>query len=101
LGSPKDARQVTGNGTEPEFGIAPHKAIAPDKDAGRERRIELSDRQKECLSRIASGQTSSEIAKAIGLSPRTVDHYVADACRKLGVRRRVQAIVKATALDLF
>lgn len=61
----------------------------------------LSPRQLECLSRIAAGQTSFEIARALGLSNRTIDHYVRFACAKLGVRNRSQAVAKAIQLELI
>jgi len=55
----------------------------------------LTPRQLECLSRIAGGETSAEIGEALGLSKRTVDHYVLNACARLGVRNRTQAVAKA------
>ena len=55
----------------------------------------LSKRQRECLQGIAEGLTSAEIAAALGLSPRTVDHYVEDACDKLKVRSRAHAVAEA------
>jgi DNA-binding CsgD family transcriptional regulator len=57
--------------------------------------IQLTARQRECLTRIARGETSAEIAAALGLSKRTVDHYVNHACTRLGVRNRAQAVAKA------
>lgn len=55
----------------------------------------LSPRQLQCLEMIAGGQTSAEIAQALGVSRRTIDHYVANACARLGVRNRTQAVAKA------
>lgn len=61
---------------------------------------QLSARQLECLSRIAAGETSGDIAAALGLSSRTVDHYVGSTCAKLGVRNRAQAVAKAISLGI-
>lgn len=61
----------------------------------------LSPRQLDCLRLAARGKTSLQIAHALGISPRTVDEYIADACRRLGVRNRTQAVAKATALGLL
>lgn len=61
----------------------------------------LTPRQLECLSRIASGKTSAEIGEALGLSKRTVDHYVLNACTRLGVRNRTQAVAKAIGEGLI
>jgi DNA-binding CsgD family transcriptional regulator len=61
----------------------------------------LSERQIDCLKLVAAGQSSPEIARALGLSPRTVDQYIADACARLAVRTRVQAVVVAIRLGLI
>ena len=63
--------------------------------------LRLSSRQIECLRLAAAGQTSVEIAAALGLSSRTVDQYVGEACERLKVRNRVQAVAKAVELGLF
>lgn len=63
--------------------------------------MRLSPRQIECLRLAAAGQTSLEIAAALGLSSRTVDQYVGEACERLKVRNRVQAVAKAVELGLF
>nr|WP_272886925.1 helix-turn-helix transcriptional regulator [Phenylobacterium aquaticum] len=61
----------------------------------------MSPRQIECLRLAASGRTSVEIAAALGLSSRTVDQYVGEACERLKVRNRVQAVAKALELGLL
>jgi LuxR family transcriptional regulator of spore coat protein len=61
----------------------------------------LTPRQLECLSRIAGGETSAEIGMALGLSKRTIDHYVLHACARLGVRNRTHAVVKAIGEGLI
>lgn len=61
----------------------------------------LSPRQIDCLRLAAMGRTSVEIAVALGISARTVDQYVGEACQRLGVRNRVQAVVEATARGLL
>jgi DNA-binding CsgD family transcriptional regulator len=69
----------------------PHASAAPS----------LSSRQVECLRRIAAGESSAEIAATLGISSRTVDHYVGSACAKLGARSRAQAVVTAIRLDII
>jgi DNA-binding CsgD family transcriptional regulator len=61
----------------------------------------LSPRQIECLRLAAEGKTSSEIAAALGISSRTVDQYVGEACERLNVRNRIQAVAKALTLGLL
>jgi DNA-binding CsgD family transcriptional regulator len=51
-------------------------------------------RQLECLEMIARGETSAEISDALGISRRTINHYVANTCARLGVRNRTQAVAK-------
>lgn len=63
--------------------------------------VQLSERQLACLELIAEGKTSRAIAKALGLSPRTVDHYSKFICAKLGVRTRAQAVSVAVALGII
>ena len=61
----------------------------------------LSPRQHDCLERVAQGETSSQIATALDLSVRTVDQYIAQACLRLGVRRRASAVARAVRLGLI
>ena len=61
----------------------------------------LSPRQRECLAWVRQGKSSSVIAEILGLSVQTVDEHLAGACRKLGVRTRVQAAVEASLAGLI
>ena len=69
-------------------------ALALDIDARRsssaaddiEQRLStLTDREREVLDRILSGQTSKEIARELGVSPRTVEAHRKNLLRKLEV----------------
>jgi len=40
---------------------------------------------------LAEGRTNKEIASALVLSMRTVDHHIANIYRKIGARRRADA----------
>lgn len=55
----------------------------------------LTRRQRECLSLVRKGLTSLQIAAELGMSHRTVNQYIGDACRRLGARNRTQAVVEA------
>ncbi|MGH7021275.1 MAG: helix-turn-helix domain-containing protein [Brevundimonas sp.] len=57
----------------------------------------LTHRQRQCLMLAADGLTSARIGAALGLSPRTVDEHLADACSLLGVRTRIQAVARLAA----
>lgn len=51
---------------------------------------ELSPRELEVARRAAAGATAREIAAELYLSPRTVEHHLANAMRKLGISSRRQ-----------
>ena len=61
----------------------------------------LSPRQLECLLWVRAGKSSTDIAAILGLSPHTVNDHIAEACRKLGVRTRIQAAVEASLMGLI
>jgi DNA-binding response OmpR family regulator len=65
------------------------------------RRVDLGQREIETLTWAARGKTSAEIAEILGLSKRTVDFHIERARGKLGVATRVQAVIKATSVQLI
>ncbi|WP_296762179.1 PAS and helix-turn-helix domain-containing protein [Sediminimonas sp.] len=58
----------------------------------------LSPRERDVVSGLARGQTSKEIARALGLSPRTVEDVRARLLKKYGVRNA--ALLLARLSDL-
>lgn len=52
----------------------------------------LSPREREVMAQLATGSTAKEIARALGLSPRTVEMHRARLLRKLGVRTTAQLL---------
>jgi DNA-binding CsgD family transcriptional regulator len=50
--------------------------------------VPLSAQERRVADLAASGNTNKEIAAQLRLSPRTVDHHLAKAFRKLGISRR-------------
>lgn len=61
----------------------------------------LTTRQLECLAWVQEGKSAHDIGKILGISGRTVDGHLAAACEALGVRRRIQAVIKARGLGLL
>jgi DNA-binding CsgD family transcriptional regulator len=61
----------------------------------------LSPRQLECLKWVRAGKSSSDIGDILGLSARTVDEHLGEACRKLGVKTRIQAVAEAALRGLL
>ncbi|MDP3749527.1 MAG: helix-turn-helix transcriptional regulator [Phenylobacterium sp.] len=63
--------------------------------------ISLSPRQISCLHLAASGKTSRQIGAALGISARTVNQHIGDACSRLQVHNRIQAVAKAVKLGII
>ena len=62
------------------------------------RQVALNDRETECLTWSARGKTSPEIAtRFLDSSKRTVNFHIENACRKLNVSTRTEAVVKAAS----
>jgi two-component system response regulator DesR len=51
----------------------------------------LTDRERQVLRRAGEGESSAEIAAALGLSEGTVRNYLSEAISKLGAANRVEA----------
>jgi DNA-binding NarL/FixJ family response regulator len=61
---------------------------------------QLTAREREILSLIASGRNNSEIARSLFLSQKTVRNHISNVFAKLQVIDRAQAIVKAREAGL-
>ncbi len=58
----------------------------------------LTARQKDVLAQLLKGQSSKEIARALGIAEGTVKIHLAAIYRAAGVRTRAEAIAKLSAL---
>lgn len=61
----------------------------------------LTDREREVLTWVGRGKTSSEIAIILGLSERTVNFHCDQAIKRLDVSNRAQAVAKAVSERLL
>jgi DNA-binding CsgD family transcriptional regulator len=61
----------------------------------------LTKREKEVLLWVGEGLTSKAIADRLGISFRTVEHYLATIQRKMSVANRQQAVTKAVCLGFI
>ena len=61
----------------------------------------ITERQLECLAWVQEGKSASDIGAILGLSGRTVEKHIIKVCGHLGVKTRVQAVVRARELGLI
>lgn len=71
--------------------VASRERLAGDR-AARERYAQLSEREKEVAALIVQGLTNKEIARALALSPRTVETHRANLFAKLQAESLAQMI---------
>jgi DNA-binding CsgD family transcriptional regulator len=57
--------------------------------------VVLTPRQLECLKWAREGKSSTDIGAILGISVDVVDEHIARACKRLGVRTRMQAVIAA------
>jgi DNA-binding CsgD family transcriptional regulator len=63
--------------------------------------LALSRRQLECLSWAEAGKSARDTGVILGISQRTVEKHLEQAYEALGVRTRIQAVVRARQLGLL
>ncbi|WP_109468873.1 response regulator [Albibacillus kandeliae] len=61
---------------------------------------DLTEREAEILRHLAFGRSNKEIARALELQEKTIKHYMTNILKKLQVRNRVEAALKARDLKL-
>jgi ATP/maltotriose-dependent transcriptional regulator MalT len=83
-----------------ELGVSLSERIGKNAEA-RFHSGNLTRRQHEILQLVAQGQTNSEIARNLVLSPRTVEMHVANILATLDSRSRAEAVRRATELNLL
>lgn len=71
-----------------------------DADGGVDTRS-ITDRQLECLAWVQQGKSATDIGGILGLSGRTVEKHIIKVCGHLGVKTRIQAVVRARELGLI
>jgi len=61
----------------------------------------VSPRQLECLVWAEAGKSARDTGQILGISQRTVEKHLEQAYEALGVRTRIQAVVRARQLGLL
>ena len=72
-----------------------------DPHAGPETGIHLTKREREVLTWVRRGKTSSEIAVILDVAERTVNFHCDQAMKRLDVTNRTQAVAKAITEGLI
>ena len=84
--------------------LAPRPPVTPEVErapSGVAAAPTLGSREAEVLCLIAEGRSNKEIASALHLSVNTVKMYTSQLYRKLGVRRRTEAVRRARQVGLI
>ncbi len=98
---------LTGADLMAAFDDAARRLLAGAMEKSRRRAGESDDgapvspRQLECLRWAQAGKSSTDIGGILGISRRTVETHIAEACFRLGVRTRIQAISHAIEIGLL
>jgi DNA-binding CsgD family transcriptional regulator len=72
-----------------------------DPDSGSFATHLITERQLQCLAWVQEGKSATDIGGILGLSGRTVEKHIIKVCGHLGVKTRVQAVVRARELGLI
>ena len=78
----------------------PPRLLALGEAGSRERRSRDAWSRKQILGHLAKGLTNQEIARCLGVNVRTVKHYLTQVFRRMRVRNRVEAVIKAQKMRL-
>jgi DNA-binding CsgD family transcriptional regulator len=93
-----DAKPFVHEATQRLAALAPHALSAADE---RRQHGGLTPRQREILGYVARGGTDKEIARSLGLSPRTIEMHVSRLIATLRCRTRSEAVARATEMRLL
>jgi DNA-binding NarL/FixJ family response regulator len=85
-----------GSALEPRVAAKLVAAVGAPRGAG-----PLTSREREVLRLVAQGLPSKQIARALGISERTVKFHTASLLRKLGADNRAQAVALAAQRGLL
>ena len=88
----KAIRKIVAGGRYVSPALAEKLALGVTKDLTRTPHETLSDREYEVMSRIASGNTVTEIAEELSLSAKTISTYRARVLEKLGVKNSAEIV---------
>jgi len=74
-------------------------AVCPGIDARPRPRLPLTGREHEILSLIARGLSGKQVARHLGISPKTIEHHKTRIFAKLGVPNQTAACIALARLE--
>lgn len=74
-------------------------AVCPGLDARPRPRLPLTGREREILSLIARGLSGKQVARHLGISPKTIEHHKTRIFAKLGVPNQTAACIALARLE--
>ncbi len=83
------------------FGSYVLEARLKVKNSGLESAVNLTDRERECLTWTAQGKTSWEVSRILKVSEKTVLFHLSNVLQKLSVHSKHHAVVKALVSGLI
>ena len=72
-----------------------------ERESTRNNPAKLTTRELDVLFLLQKGSQNKEIAEALFISPKTVDHHISSLLFKLGVKSRSKAVLEATKLGIL
>lgn len=69
-----------------------------NRSRGKAGQVRLSDRENQIVACLLEGKTNKEIARTLGLSEKTIKHYMTNLMHKLNVRSRLEVVIAAQAM---
>ena len=85
-------RLVAGGETFVTPSLAAHLLSHLRRHESEARGVDLSHREEQVIREVARGMTNREVAEKLGLSEKTVKHYMTSVMHKLHARNRVEAV---------
>lgn len=77
------------------FAFQAARRLIDGKDGSYRPLARLHPRPRDCIVLVGCGYTNKEIARALGLAPKTVDGYLSEARRLFNAHDRTELVVSA------
>lgn len=83
------------------FTRAYHRSLVLTQLFEKQQPLRLTKRQRECLTWLQQGKSNQDVAAILGISAETVKEHIEGAKKSLGVKSRIEAILRARQANLI